>query len=121
MAEGHFRRMGDLWLSSIGLGTYLGEADAATDEAYAESALAAIARGCNVFDAAINYRHQRSERALGEALEQAVGRGLARRDELFVSTKGGFLPLDGEPPGDPGRSSAHGCRFGAAARAGREP
>ena len=101
VAAGHFRRFGDLWLSSIGLGTYLGEADAATDEAYTEAALEAIAGGCNVFDAAINYRHQRSERALGEALEQAVVRGLARRDELFVSTKGGFLPLDGELPEDP--------------------
>ena len=101
VAEGHFRRMGSLWLSSVGLGTYLGEADEATDEAYVESVLEAIERGCNVFDTAINYRHQRSERALGEAIGRAVGRGLARRDELFVSTKGGFLPFDGELPEDP--------------------
>lgn len=101
VAAGHFRRMGELWLSSIGLGTYLGEADTATDEGYVESVLEAIGRGCNVFDAAINYRHQRSERALGEAIARAVGAGLARRDELFVATKGGFLPLDGELPEDP--------------------
>ena len=101
VAEGHFRRMGELWLSSVGLGTYLGEADEATDEAYVESVLEALQRGCNVFDAAINYRHQRSERALGEAIERAVGLGLARREELFVSTKGGFLPLDAEMPADP--------------------
>ena len=101
VAAGHFRRMGDLWLSSVGLGTYLGEADEATDEAYVESVLEALARGCNVFDTAINYRHQRSERALGVAIERAIGRGLASRDELFVSTKGGFLPFDGELPPDP--------------------
>jgi aryl-alcohol dehydrogenase-like predicted oxidoreductase len=101
VAEGHFRRMGGLWLSSVGMGTYLGAADEATDEAYVESALEALRRGCNVFDAAINYRHQRSERALGEAIERAVGRGMVKRDELFVSTKGGFLPLDGELPTDP--------------------
>lgn len=101
VAAGHFRPMGSLWLSSVGLGTYLGETDAATDEAYVEAVLEALARGCNVVDAAINYRHQRSERALGEAIRQAVDRGLARRDELFVSTKGGFLPLDGDPPDDP--------------------
>jgi aryl-alcohol dehydrogenase-like predicted oxidoreductase len=101
VAPGHFRHMGGLWLSSIGLGTYLGEADEATDQAYVESVLEAIGRGCNVFDTAINYRHQRSERALGEAIERAAGQGLARRDELFVSTKGGFLPLDGELPDDP--------------------
>ena len=101
VAAGHFRRSGDLWLSSVGLGTYLGEADEATDAAYVECVLAALERGCNVFDTAINYRHQRSERALGEAFEQALGTGLARRDELFVSTKAGFLPLDGELPPDP--------------------
>ena len=101
VAAGHFRRMGDLWLSSVGLGTYLGEPDEATDEAYVESVLVALESGCNVFDTAINYRHQRSERALGEAFERAVGMGLARRDEIFVSTKGGFLPLDGELPDDP--------------------
>ena len=101
VADGHFRRMGDLWLSSIGLGTYLGEPDEATDEGYVESVLEALRRGCNVFDAAINYRHQRSERALGQAIERAIGEGLARRDELFVSTKGGFLPLDGDLPEDP--------------------
>ena len=101
VAPGHFRRLGGLWLSSIGLGTYLGEADLATDESYVESVLEALRRGCNVFDVAINYRHQRSERALGEAIERALGAGLARRDELFVSTKGGFLPLDGELPEDP--------------------
>lgn len=101
VVEDHFRRLGDLWLSSVGLGTYLGGADEATDEAYVEAVLEALRQGCNVFDTAINYRHQRSERALGEAFERAFGTGLARRDEVFVSTKGGFLPLDGDLPEDP--------------------
>ena len=34
---GHFREAGGLWLSSIGLGTYLGEPDAATDALYREA------------------------------------------------------------------------------------
>jgi aryl-alcohol dehydrogenase-like predicted oxidoreductase len=102
-AEGHFRLHDGLWLSSIGLGTYLGEADGATDNAYEEAALVALASGCNVFDTAINYRHQRSERALGRALERAVSEGLAARDEIFVATKGGFLPFDGSVPADPSR------------------
>ena len=32
-AGGHFREQQGLWLSSLGIGTYLGEADAATDKA----------------------------------------------------------------------------------------
>jgi aryl-alcohol dehydrogenase-like predicted oxidoreductase len=100
-AEGHFRRVGKLWLSSIGLGTYLGDADDATDDAYEEAILVALERGCNVFDTAINYRNQRSERALGRALARAFDRGPARRDEVFVSTKAGFLPFDGDAPADP--------------------
>jgi len=100
-AEGHFRRLGNLWLSSIGLGSYLGEPDAATDAGYESAVAEALAAGCNVFDTAINYRHQRSERALGRAFARALEEGLAARDELFVATKGGFLPFDGGLPADP--------------------
>jgi len=100
VAEEHFRRFGDLWLSSIGLGTYLGEADDPTDEAYEGAVLEAIASGCNVFDTAINYRHQRSERTLGRAVGRAVENGWVARDEIFISTKGGFLPFDREVPSD---------------------
>ncbi len=99
---GHFRDVGGLRLSSIGLGTYLGEASAARDRDYEEAVAAALAAGCNVFDSAINYRHQRSERAVGRGLARAFERRLAARDEVFVSTKGGYLPFDGEAPGDPG-------------------
>lgn len=100
-AAGHFRRFGDLWLSSIGLGTYLGEPDDATDAGYESAVAEALAAGCNVFDTAINYRHQRSERALGRAVARAIEEDLAARDEVFVATKGGFLPFDGDLPSDP--------------------
>jgi aryl-alcohol dehydrogenase-like predicted oxidoreductase len=102
LTAGHFREVGGLWLSSIGLGTYLGEATAARDRDYEEAVAAVLAAGCNVIDSAINYRHQRSERAVGRALARAIERGVATRDEVFLSTKGGFLPFDGEEPGDAG-------------------
>jgi aryl-alcohol dehydrogenase-like predicted oxidoreductase len=101
LAPGHFRRMGDLQLSSIGLGTYLGDESDEADAAYEEAIVEALASGCNVIDSAINYRHQRSERVIGRALERAVGDGVVARDEVFVSTKGGFLPFDGGLPPDP--------------------
>jgi aryl-alcohol dehydrogenase-like predicted oxidoreductase len=102
-AKGHFRSAMGVSLSSIGLGTYLGKEDAATDEGYEASIAAALASGVNVFDSAINYRGQRSERAIGRALARAVGEGKAARDEFFVSSKGGYLPHDSEDPREPRR------------------
>lgn len=98
-AADHFRKQQDLWLSSIGVGTYLGDADDATDARYAESVTRAIELGANVIDTAANYRFQRSERAIGAALRQLNERGFAR-DELVICTKGGYLPFDGAPPRD---------------------
>src|SRR5262249_22971611 len=46
---------------------------------------------------------QRSERAIGRALARAFAEGAAARDEVFVSTKGGYLPHDSEDPRDPRR------------------
>lgn len=94
----HFRDFGGLKLSSIGIGTYLGHHDAATDKRYEEAVVAAVERGCNVIDTAINYRFQRSERAIGKALARL---GAERREELFISTKAGYLPFNGMRPDDP--------------------
>jgi aryl-alcohol dehydrogenase-like predicted oxidoreductase len=98
---GHFRESGGLWLSSIGLGTYLGEPTASRDAAYREAILRAVGMGVNVLDSAVNYRHQRSERAIASALSAMIALGSLRRDEIFVATKGGFLPLDTDEPDDP--------------------
>jgi aryl-alcohol dehydrogenase-like predicted oxidoreductase len=96
----HFRQAGDLWLSSVGLGTYLGHHDEATDDLYRRAVVRAAQNGCNVIDTAINYRCQRSERSVGEAIRELAGRGIGR-DQLVISTKGGFIPFDGEPAPDP--------------------
>lgn len=88
---------GDLRISSVGIGTYLGDADDATDAAYVDALTTAFGIGCNVVDTAINYRNQRSERAVGEALRETD----ADRDEVFVSTKGGYIPFDGDAPENP--------------------
>jgi aryl-alcohol dehydrogenase-like predicted oxidoreductase len=100
-AAGHFRRLGELSASSIGLGTYLGPADDATDASYQTAVLRALELGINIVDTAINYRHQRSERAIGRALAQAVESGIVRRDEVVVASKAGFLAFDGWRPADP--------------------
>lgn len=95
----HFRQQQNLWLSSIGTGTYLGDANEATDARYAEAIVRAVELGANVIDAAANYRFQRSERSIGSALGELHSRGFGR-DEIVVCTKGGYLPFDGAPPRD---------------------
>jgi len=103
VAFGHFRSAQGLQAASIGLGTYLGDADAATDAAYTNAIGVALQRGCNVLDSAINYRFQRSERVIGAALAAAFTKGAANREEVVVATKGGYVSFDSDPPRDPGR------------------
>jgi aryl-alcohol dehydrogenase-like predicted oxidoreductase len=78
-------------LSSLGLGTYLGEPDAESDARYTQAALAFSKVGGSVFDTAANYRMGRSERSLGMAFREL------KPDDFFISTKAGYLPMgDGE-------------------------
>lgn len=101
-ADSHFRFEQDLWLSSIGVGTYLGGADEETDRSYADAITRAVELGINVIDTAANYRFQRSERAIGEAIKSLTAAGFGR-EEFVVCTKGGYLPFDAHPPaGQPG-------------------
>src|SRR5712672_757015 len=66
----HFYRpiTGGPLVSALGLGTYLGECDDAEDARYAATVSAALEKGVNLFDTAINYRCQRSERTIGDSL-----------------------------------------------------
>ena len=97
----HFYRplSDDLLVSSLGLGTYLGECDDAEDGRYTSTVIAALSRGVNLLDTAINYRCQRSERAIGEAVRVLISRGDIERSEIVVCTKGGYIPLERTPPG----------------------
>jgi len=87
-----------LTVSALGAGTYLGECTEDDDEAYARTLRAAIALGINLVDTASNYRCQRSERTVGGTLDALFESGEARRDELIVCSKGGYLAFDGAPP-----------------------
>jgi aryl-alcohol dehydrogenase-like predicted oxidoreductase len=98
----HFREFhGGLRAASLGIGTYLGREDDVTDQAYEKAVTRALERGLNVVDTAVNYRHQRSERAVGRALAAGIARGAFARDEIIVATKGGFIPFDTDGPPDP--------------------
>jgi len=86
-----YRTIFALEVSTLGIGTYLGAEDDATDRAYTDALIAAGEGGINFFDTAINYRHQRSERCIGAALQEM------QRDEVVVCTKAGFVTPGGVP------------------------
>jgi aryl-alcohol dehydrogenase-like predicted oxidoreductase len=93
----YFRRFGPGVVSSVGVGTYLGEPTDAVDDRYRDAIVAALENGCNVVDTAVNYRCGRSEQVVGEAVADAD----VDRTSVLIATKGGFLPFDRTRPADP--------------------
>ena len=96
-----FRRQDGISLSSLGIGTYLGEMDDTTDQISEEAIRSCLEQGVNVIDSAINYRGQRSERVIGKVIADLIDQKKLSRDEIFISTKGGFIPFDGNYPENP--------------------
>ena len=98
---GHYRDFMGLTVSSLGLGTYLGNPNEVDDRLYIEAIKAALLSGINLLDSAVNYRCMRSERNIGQALGELIKEGKITREEVVICTKGGFLPFDGTPPENP--------------------
>ena len=94
----HFREApGGLWLSSLGLGTYIGPPDASTDLAVEQAVTICLTSGrVNVLDTAINYRYQRAERSVGRALARVVAAGDVDRSSVFLASKNGYFAPDAE-------------------------
>ncbi len=100
-AIGHFKNFQDLSLTSIGMGTYLGNADTATDMLVINAVKRSVSSGAiNVIDTAINYRFQKAERAVGKAIKELVEDATISRDEIFISTKNGYLTHDADLASD---------------------
>ncbi|MAV64420.1 MAG: hypothetical protein CMG00_04430 [Candidatus Marinimicrobia bacterium] len=80
-----------LYLSSVGMGLYKGENSAKGDEEWYESLSYGLKKGINVFDTSIRYRSMRSEKILGKVIKDAINDKKIKRDEIFISTKGGLI------------------------------
>ncbi|MDQ3909708.1 MAG: aldo/keto reductase [Thermoproteota archaeon] len=95
----HFKTFDNLHLSSIGMGTYLGQLSKEDDQAVENAVYQSVKSGAvNVIDTAINYRAMRSEKSIGRALLRLVNDGIISRDQVFVSTKNGYITNDGDYP-----------------------
>jgi len=95
-AKNHFRSFNGLSLSSIGIGTYLGNVDNVTDNLVKDAIKKSVLSGINVIDTAINYRSQKAERSVGSAISELLADNKVKRDELFISTKNGYVTNDGD-------------------------
>ena len=88
----NFRKIQDLILSNVGIGTYLGNPDLETDIQQKNAIKQSILHGVNVIDTAINYRAQKSERTVGKAL---YGRARINPNWIFTQSQRyhtGFQP-----------------------------
>jgi aryl-alcohol dehydrogenase-like predicted oxidoreductase len=93
----HFKLFDDLHVSSIGMGTYLGQPTEEDDRAIENAVYQSVKSGAvNVIDTAINYRAMRSEKSIGRALLQLAKDRIISRDQLFLSTKNGYITNDGD-------------------------
>jgi aryl-alcohol dehydrogenase-like predicted oxidoreductase len=95
----HFKSFDGLHLSSIGMGTYLGQPTEEDDRAIENAVYQSVKSGAvNVIDTAINYRAMKSEKSIGRSLLQLVKDRIVSRDQVFVSTKNGYITNDGDYP-----------------------
>ena len=92
----NFNKFQELYLSNVGIGTYLGDPDSKTDDLVTAAVKQSIASGINVVDTAINYRSQKAERSVGKALRELIESGDISRDQIFLSTKNGYVTNDAD-------------------------
>ena len=94
--EKNFNGFQNLSLSNVGIGTYLGNPDSDTDNIVKNAVKKSVLAGMNVIDTAINYRAQKAERSVGQAISELVNENKISRDEIFISTKNGYVTNDGD-------------------------
>ena len=70
--------------------------DVETDKLVEAAVKKSILGGINVIDSAINYRAQKAERSMGNAISQLINNNDISREEISVSTKNGYVTNDGD-------------------------
>jgi aryl-alcohol dehydrogenase-like predicted oxidoreductase len=95
----HFRPRDGIFLSSIGIGTYLGDPTVQHDELIEKAIYDSVRSGAvNVLDTAINYRYMKSEKCIGRALSRLIDDNVISRNQVFVCTKNGYITNDADYP-----------------------
>ncbi|HSA73005.1 MAG TPA: aldo/keto reductase [Nitrososphaeraceae archaeon] len=99
IASSHFRSFDNLNFSSLGMGTYLGQITAQDDLDMENAIYECVKSGAmNIIDTAINYRSMKSEKNIGNAMKKLIDDDVVSRDQVFISTKNGYITNDGDYP-----------------------
>ena len=86
-----------LKISTIGIGTYMGDPDDRTDfDLYNAIKTSVLSGGVNHIDTAPNYRYMKSEKVVGKILNVLHHKYDVPRESLFVASKGGYVPEDAD-------------------------
>jgi aryl-alcohol dehydrogenase-like predicted oxidoreductase len=86
-----------LKISILGIGTYMGDPDDYTDFLmYDAIKTSVLSGGINHIDTAPNYRYKKSENTVGRILATLDNKYGITRDQLFLTTKGGYIAEDAE-------------------------
>lgn len=81
------------------MGTYLGQPTQEVDLAVENAVYQSVKSGAvNVIDTAINYRAMKAEKSIGKALLRLANDGVITREQVFISTKNGYITNDGDYP-----------------------
>ncbi len=93
----------DLVFSKLGLGTFNREPykEENYEFDYVEAVKESVRSGINFLDTASNYRYQESEKDIGKALGELMENGEVQRQNLIITSKGGFIPLQYPFPDNP--------------------
>jgi aryl-alcohol dehydrogenase-like predicted oxidoreductase len=84
-----------LKISTIGIGSYVGDPDDRTDfELYNAIKQSVLSGGLNHIDTAPNYRYMKSEKTIGKVLTVLQNKYDIDREQLFVTSKAGYIPED---------------------------
>jgi aryl-alcohol dehydrogenase-like predicted oxidoreductase len=93
----------DLLFSKLGIGTFNGEPYKEENYVfhYIEAVKEAVKNGINHIDSASNYRYGESEKEIGIALKELFENNEAKREELIITSKAGFIQLEYPFPENP--------------------
>jgi aryl-alcohol dehydrogenase-like predicted oxidoreductase len=86
-----------LKISSLGIGSYVGDPCDLTDyDLYDAIKQSVLSGGINHIDTAPNFRYMKSEKTIGKILTTLESKYDISRDQLFVTSKAGYIPEDAE-------------------------
>ena len=86
-SQQNYKNVNNLTLSNVGIGTYLGNPDITTDKLVENAVKKSVLGGINVIDTAINYRMQKAERSVGNAISQLIDNSDISREEILLVQK----------------------------------